>query len=79
MDAFSPPWPQTLIEPVEYEAFLGVPGHQKAENHQKSSFLGTKAENPHFFDFNLKWVEFIDFSLFGVPGPSKMLNILLVL
>ena len=79
MGAFSPPWPQTLLEPVEYEALLGVPGHQKAGKHQKSSILGKKAENPQLFAFYLKWVEFSDFSLFGVPGPSKRLHIPLVL
>ena len=34
MGAFSPPWPPTLLEPIEYEAFWRVPGPQKAESHQ---------------------------------------------
>ena len=33
MCVLSRPWPQILIEHVEYEAFWGVPGHQKAENY----------------------------------------------
>ena len=79
MGALAPPWPPTLIEPIEYGAFRRVPGPPKAENHQKSAFSCKGAENPHFSAFNLEWVEFRDFSLLGVQGPSERLNIPLVL
>ena len=42
MGAFSPPWPQTLIEPVEYEAFWRVPGPQKAKSQLIPHILGKK-------------------------------------
>ena len=74
MGAFSPPWPPTLLEPIEYEAFLGVPVPQKAKT-PKIIILCKKAGNLQLFAFYLKWVEFNDFSLFGVQGPSKRLHI----
>ena len=60
-------------------SILEGPWTPKSEKSPKSAFLGKKAENPIIFAFHLKWVEFSDFSLFVVQGPSKRLHIPLVL
>ena len=79
MGAFSPPWPPTLLGPIEYGAFWRVPGPQKAKKHYIPPILGNMRK---FLDFQLfypKMLIFGDFSLFGVQGPSKRLHIPLVL
>ncbi len=40
MGAFPPPWPPALLEPMEYGAFWGVPGPQKAKSREIPSILG---------------------------------------
>ena len=79
MGAFSPPWPPTLLGPMEYGAFWRVPGPQKAKNHKIPPILGEMRKLWDSQPFYLKMLIFGDFSLFGVQGPSKILNIPLVL
>ena len=79
MGALSPPWPPALLEPMEYGAFLWVPGPQKARSREIPPILGEIRKNVDFQHFYIKMLVFGDFPLFGVQGPSKRLNIPLVL
>ena len=79
MGTFAPPWPPGLLKPVEHGAFRRVPGSQKEENHKIPAILGKILLFRDFQPFYLKRQVFCDFSLFGVPGPSKRPNIQQVL
>ena len=79
MGAFAPPWPPGLLKPVEYGAFWRVPGSQKEENHKIPAILGEILLFGDFQPFYLKRQGFGEFSLSGVPGPSKKLNVQQVL
>ena len=79
MGAFSPPWPPTLLEPMEYGAFRWVPGPRKAKSREVPPILGEIRKDQHFRPFYMKMLIFGDFPLFGVQVPSKRLHIPLVL
>ena len=71
MGTFSPPWPQALIEPMEYQAFWRVPGPQKAKSQQIPPILGKKRKWG-FSAFVPKMMMFWWFPAFWCPGtPEK--------
>ena len=79
MDVFSPPWPPALLEPMEYGAFLWVPGSPKAKSREIPPILGEIRKDQHFRHFHMKMLIFCDFPFVGAQGPSKRLHIPFVL